>query len=119
MNAKLQPQVISRRAAFTAGLKRYFTGEPCRKGHIAERYVSTGGCLDCASAGFKFRQNAFSHELAPFWSERLWVPRSYSVEELAALEKYLQRCIYEHAKHTAKLTPEVDEALGLQLERMV
>jgi len=29
------------------GKKRYFTGEPCSKGHIAERFVSNGHCVEC------------------------------------------------------------------------
>ena len=29
------------------GLKRYFTEEPCPRGHVADRYVSTGGCVRC------------------------------------------------------------------------
>lgn len=28
-------------------MKTYFTGKPCRKGHVAERYVSTGHCVVC------------------------------------------------------------------------
>lgn len=118
MSAKPQPQVISRQAAHAAGLLRFYTGAPCRRGHLAERYVSTGGCLECASTGFKFRRNTFSHELAPFYSQRLWVPRAYEPADLQALEKYLQCCIHEHAKHTGKLTPDVNDALGLQVERM-
>lgn len=30
------------------GLKRFFTGKPCHKGHIAERFT-TGGCVVCAA----------------------------------------------------------------------
>ena len=40
-------KIISRDAAHAAGLSKYFTGRPCRRGHVAERYVSMGGCLDC------------------------------------------------------------------------
>lgn len=40
-------RLISRSEAQIAGLKRYFTGVPCRHGHIAERYVSAWACLDC------------------------------------------------------------------------
>lgn len=29
------------------GLKRYWTGNPCNKGHLAERYVSSRQCVDC------------------------------------------------------------------------
>ena len=27
--------------------KTYKTGKPCKNGHIAERYVSTGACVEC------------------------------------------------------------------------
>lgn len=40
--------VISKAAARAAGLKRYFTGKPCGRGHVAERYVS-GHCVSCRS----------------------------------------------------------------------
>lgn len=34
-------------AAKALGLARYFTGEPCKRGHICERYVAKGVCLEC------------------------------------------------------------------------
>lgn len=40
-------RVISRADAKSQGLKRYFTGEPCLRGHIAERYAKSRECLDC------------------------------------------------------------------------
>jgi 5-methylcytosine-specific restriction endonuclease McrA len=30
------------------GLKYYFTGKPCSRGHIAARYVSSWGCTECS-----------------------------------------------------------------------
>ena len=50
VNLSLSPQlfeVISRDEAEAKGLRHYFTGTPCRNGHIAQRYVSTMGCKDC------------------------------------------------------------------------
>lgn len=38
-----------RHDAASAGRTRYFTGEPCRNGHIAERFVSSGGCIECVA----------------------------------------------------------------------
>jgi len=38
----------SRADAIASGLKRYFTGEPCGRGHVAERRVSDHTCLECA-----------------------------------------------------------------------
>lgn len=40
-------EIISRKDAHLAGLKHYFTGKPCRRGHLRERSVSTGACLGC------------------------------------------------------------------------
>lgn len=39
--------VISRQAAREQGLKRFFTGEQCQHGHVAERLVTSGRCHEC------------------------------------------------------------------------
>jgi|DEB0MinimDraft_6_1074348.scaffolds.fasta_scaffold53708_3 5-methylcytosine-specific restriction endonuclease McrA len=39
----------SRKEAKELGLKHYFTGNPCPKGHIADRFVSNGTCAECLS----------------------------------------------------------------------
>lgn len=39
----------SRREAKAQGAPRYFTGKPCKNGHVAERYVF-GGCVPCHQA---------------------------------------------------------------------
>lgn len=41
------PRTRARQEALARGLKRYFTGIPCCRGHIAERRTSTGFCLAC------------------------------------------------------------------------
>lgn len=38
---------ITKELAWTQGKMRYFTGIPCKRGHISERWVSTGGCIQC------------------------------------------------------------------------
>jgi len=43
-------EIISRYEAINRGLKRYFTGEPCRRGHICERRVRCYSCLECHNA---------------------------------------------------------------------
>lgn len=35
--------------AVVFGKIRYFTGKPCRRAHVAERYASTGNCVQCLS----------------------------------------------------------------------
>jgi len=41
------PSFISRQDAKSRGLKRYFTGKPCKYEHIVERSVSSGMCREC------------------------------------------------------------------------
>lgn len=41
------PEVISRAQALQKGLKRYFTGKPCKRGHLAERYITGATCCKC------------------------------------------------------------------------
>ena len=45
--------IISKEAAIAAGKTRYFTGVPCKHGHVAERFVSTRGCIICHKANTK------------------------------------------------------------------
>lgn len=42
--------IISRAAASAAGLKRFYTGIRCGRGHDSERYVSSDSCLACMTA---------------------------------------------------------------------
>lgn len=40
-------RVITREEAREIGQKWYFTGEPCKNGHIDKRYVNSGVCYEC------------------------------------------------------------------------
>lgn len=42
---------LSRQDAKLAGLTTYFTGKPCKYGHITKRKTVTGACVACAVAG--------------------------------------------------------------------
>lgn len=39
--------VIDRNDARAQGLTRFFTGTACASGHVSERYVSNGSCIEC------------------------------------------------------------------------
>lgn len=41
--------VISRKEAKELGLKKYFTGKPCKYGHVSDRNTSGGYCNQCMS----------------------------------------------------------------------
>ena len=40
---------VTRRDALARGLTRYFTGKPCKHGHVAERVTSSRACIPCAN----------------------------------------------------------------------
>ena len=40
-------KLISRQEAIEQKLTRYFTGEPCKHGHIAEKLLSNRTCIEC------------------------------------------------------------------------
>ena len=63
VNAIVPPIIISRDEARVLNLKSFFTGEPCKHGHVAERYVSSGGCVECV-CGHKREWRAANPEKA-------------------------------------------------------
>ena len=40
-------KIITRKEAIEQGLKRYYTGKPCKNGHVAERKTSSYACCEC------------------------------------------------------------------------
>lgn len=49
------PEIISRKEARARGLKRFFTGKPCKHGHISEGWTCGMSCIVC------FRAQSLSH----------------------------------------------------------
>lgn len=65
----------TRAEAMALGLPRYFTGKPCRHGHVAERLVSAKSCCDCdrlrlSSLGYKERRRQHRAKLETKESRR-------------------------------------------------
>lgn len=38
---------MTRKTAASRGMKKYYTGRPCNRGHLTLRYVNTGACCSC------------------------------------------------------------------------
>lgn len=47
---RTMPDYLTRDDARAFGSRRFFTGKPCRRGHVCERYVSGEGCVECHAA---------------------------------------------------------------------
>jgi 5-methylcytosine-specific restriction endonuclease McrA len=45
--------IISRKDAKAQGLKHYFTGKPCKHGHVELRQTSSESCMECLRANAK------------------------------------------------------------------
>lgn len=51
-------EIIDRKTARAAGLKRYFTGKPCVNGHVDYRTVVRGSCFECCRKRWRERYAA-------------------------------------------------------------
>lgn len=49
MQLALTDKIVPRSEAMSRGLIYYFTGIPCKNGHVSQRLVSGRGCVDCKS----------------------------------------------------------------------
>jgi hypothetical protein len=58
--------IIARKDALAQGLTHYFTGKPCKRGHIATRYANSANCVECTLCIFNKRP----YELTPEQKER-------------------------------------------------
>lgn len=55
-------EIISKKDAIKKGLSRYFTGNPCPRGHISQRTIYGSACLICRAE--KDREKRFAKKLA-------------------------------------------------------
>jgi hypothetical protein len=99
----------SRTEARKRGFDRYFTGQPCKRGHLAPRYVSTPQCSEClleharTYGGWKARpsKDEFLRRLKAIIERRGGV--LLSKEYVSARDKLAVRC--EHG-HKFAVTPD-------------
>lgn len=46
-------EIITRKEAQEQGLPRYFTGKPCKRGHVCERFINSTHCIECGKVRSK------------------------------------------------------------------
>lgn len=78
-----------RKEAIDKGLKRYFSGRPCSRGHIAERKVSSGNCCECVKL-WRAENIDKVHEEQRLWkiNNRVKFRASVKASEAKKPEKY-------------------------------
>lgn len=83
--------IISRKDAHQQGRKKFYTGEPCKNGHLAERFTTSGACTHCAKAFHKMPPGP-SNELFPMQPPLVYVPR-LDVPQMDELGDYIAQCV--------------------------
>lgn len=83
--------IMKRREAFEAKLTRFFTGRACKNGHISERYVSTGSCIQCLKKKWVHPPGDANYMTHSFG---MLLPRSLTETQLAQLNDHLAGCAW-------------------------
>lgn len=127
----MERSVITREEAKARGLKRYFTGVPCKRDHTVERYAVNEDCVECNKLhGFQryhrnperhrrkihiYRQTPHAKEVERSRNqrviERLAIARKnpFTSANALLLARYMVRSSKQRAKHRNiphTLTPE-------------
>lgn len=69
---------ISRNEARSLGLPRYFTGVPCKHGHLDERTVCDGRCISCKNAVHWRWEQANPDKITAYRSRDSWKQSRYN-----------------------------------------
>jgi len=107
-----------RAAAIAAGMKRYFTGKPCKNGHIAERLVLDHGCVQCKlshATSWKQRnadQQREYRRTVGIENQRRWYAANRDQANAASLQWYEANAEHASARSRAwhAANPEKDAA---------
>lgn len=95
--------IISRKKAREKGLDMYFTGKPCKNGHINERYVSNNACIDCSQEYKKqWRQENkeyFQEQCKQYYQENKKYKNEYYRNRYATDENYKVSVICREMLH--------------------
>lgn len=57
-------KIQERQEAVNEGLKKYYTGRPCARGHRTFRYTATGVCRDCSNQNSIAWQKKYRAQIA-------------------------------------------------------
>lgn len=88
--------IITRKEAVEKNLKKYLTGKPCKRGHVAERRVSTNDCVECSKERQRSKKEKERKSKHYFDNREEYLKRASSRYQNKRLE------IIEYAKQYAK-----------------
>jgi hypothetical protein len=99
-------EILDRPTARMRGLKTYFTGRECVNGHVAPRYVSTGGCVECLCVGTPREYRPHTGEV---WTRERAIASGFSVYFTGT------PCIHGHLSQRGTATGRCNECERLRM----
>lgn len=110
----------SRSEAITAGEKYFFTGKPCKHGHVADRYVGNGGCVEC----LRPKQTSLAvistpGEIVPRSDERLELQRARVDLEQQKITIKAQRAAIELKRLELRLNRQAERTVAAERKSVV
>lgn len=110
----------SRSEAITAGEKYFFTGKPCKSGHLADRYVGNGGCVEC----LRPKRTALAvistpGEIVPRSDERLELQRARVDLEQQKITIKAQRAAIELKRLELQLNRQAERTVAAERKSVV
>ena len=85
-------EILLRKEAISTGKTRYYTGKPCRLGHVSERFTKSAKCLDChymqnPIKGFYGKSKEHKKELQRQRARRWYLENHETVKERSKIWK--------------------------------
>ena len=84
----MEMTIMKRREAREKGLKYYFTGKPCKHGHMSQRRTSTGQCIECERTPTDAKRAATKRWLAKNREKQQAYSREYYAKNLEKQQAY-------------------------------
>lgn len=111
-------RVISRAEARSLGLTRYFTGKPCKHGHVSERLVSSTKCCECRAIYIAEWAKANSQRLAAYQKQYAAVNReAVNANKQAYTRRHPDRVSEAQRRHHEKNRVAISERQRLHKQK--
>lgn len=99
-------EAIKRSEAKSLGLKRYFTGKPCKNGHIEERETHGGACIGCRKDHYQRSRVKILKRIQDDRERILEVKKKYRERNRELINAKKRKWTQENLKHLAKYNKE-------------
>jgi hypothetical protein len=108
--------IINRNDAKLLGLNKFFTGVPCKNGHISERYVQSGSCQQCVNGERNVTQSHNLKEKAQSLRDKSNLLSITSTKNYAAAIAEAERVYNLTSRNAAELLRQAEEIERKQAE---